>query len=80
MDIRTFRIHPKDRYEITDKQIGYTLNDKNQRTGIILADGKNWNFSWRRSKTKGPKIINAVEMISVFMSDNGKIYCGDLIG
>ena len=54
---------------------GYTLNDKNQRTGIILADGKNWNFSYD----------NIGQVIGAMLNNSGSLlntysYNYDLIG
>jgi len=44
---------------------GYTLNDKNQRTGIILADGKNWNFSYDNiGQVTGAMLNNSGNLLS----------------
>ena len=37
---------------------GYTLNDKNQRTGMALADGKDWNFSYDNMGQVTEAILN----------------------
>ena len=54
---------------------GYTLNDKNQRTGIILADGKNWNFSYdNMGQVTGAILNNSGSLLNTYS------YNYDLIG
>lgn len=54
---------------------GYTLNDKNQRTGIILADGKNWNFSYdNMGQVTGAMLNNSASLLNTYS------YNYDLIG
>ena len=44
---------------------GYTLNDKNQRTGITLTDGKSWNFSYDNiGQVTGAMLNNSGNLLS----------------
>lgn len=46
---------------------GYTLNDKNQRTGIALADGKNWNFSYDNiGQVTGAMLNNSGNLLNTY--------------
>ena len=46
---------------------GYTLNDKNQRTGITLADGKNWNFSYDNiGQVTGAMLNNSGDLLNTY--------------
>lgn len=52
-----------------------TLNDKNPRTGIALADGKNWNFSYdNMGQVTGAMLNNSGSLLNTYS------YNYDLIG
>ena len=52
-----------------------TLNDKNPRTGIALADGKNWNFSYdNMGQVTGAMLNNSASLLNTYS------YNYDLIG
>ena len=52
-----------------------TLNDKNPRTGIALADGKNWNFSYDNiDQVTGAMLNNSGSLLNTYS------YNYDLIG
>ena len=52
-----------------------TLNDKNPRTGIALADGKNWNFSYdNMGQVTGAMLNNSGSLLKTYS------YNYDLIG
>ena len=54
---------------------GYTLNDKNQRTGMALADGKDWNFSYdNMGQVTGAMLNNSGSLLNTYS------YNYDLIG